>query len=88
MERGLLNLGEEERLMPIAKITRQGLAAMAFSVALLWGCIFCEHIQRENAIMERARVLREVRRVQGPARQVPVSAPSPLLPRRPHVTAG
>jgi hypothetical protein len=74
--------------MPIAKITKRGLGAIAFSVGLLWGCVVCEHVQRERAIAERTRVLREVRRRQGPARPVPVSAPSPLVPRRPHVTAG
>jgi hypothetical protein len=33
-------------------------------------------------------VLREVRRLRGPAHPVPVSDPSPLVPRRPHVAAG
>ena len=79
---------EEERLMPIAKITGHGLAAIAFSVGLLWGCVICEHFERQRAVQERARVMREVRRMQGPAHPVPVSAPSPLLPRRLHVTAG
>jgi hypothetical protein len=74
--------------MPIVKITGQGLAAIAFSVGLLWGCVACEHFQRQSAVEERVRVLREVRRLRGPARPVPVSAPSPLLPRRPHVAAG
>jgi hypothetical protein len=79
---------EEERLMAIAKITKQGLAAIAFSVGVLWGCVVCEHFQRESAIEERVRVMREVRRLQGPVRQVPVSDPSPLVPHRLHVTAG
>jgi hypothetical protein len=74
--------------MPIARITRKGLAAIAFSVGLLWGCVICEHFQRQSAVQERARVLREVRRMQGPVHPVPVSDPSPLVPRRLHVTAG
>ena len=74
--------------MPIAKITGQGLAAIALSVALLWGCVACEHFQRQNAVQERVRVLREVRRMQAPVHPVPVSDPSPLVPHRLHVTAG
>jgi hypothetical protein len=74
--------------VPIAKITGHGLAAIAFSVAILWGCVICEHFQRQNAMEERARVMREVRRMQVPVRSVPVSDPSPLVPRRLHVTAG
>ncbi len=74
--------------MPVAKISGQGLAAIGLSVALLWGCILVERVQREDAIVERVRVMREVRRMQGPVRQIPVSDPSPLAPHRVHVTAG
>ena len=74
--------------MPIAKITGQGLAAIALSVGLLWGCVIWERVERQNAIEERARVLREVRRGLGPAHPVPVSDPHPLVHRRPHVAAG
>jgi hypothetical protein len=74
--------------MPIAKSTGQGLAAIALSVGLLWGCVLIEHLQRTSAVQERSRVMREVRRMQIPARPVPVSDPSPLVPRRLHVTAG
>ena len=47
--------------MPIAKITGQGLAAIGFSVALLWGCVIGERLQRRDALRQRERVLREVR---------------------------
>jgi hypothetical protein len=77
--------------MPIAKITRQGLAAIALSVALLWGCIIVEHLQQRDAFVERARVMRELQLLQRPAPktplQTPVSVPS-LVPLRPHVSAG
>ena len=74
--------------MPIAKITGQGLAAIACSVALLWGCIIGENLERRSAYQERDRVVREVRLLQRQPRSVPVSDPSPLTPRRPHVAAG
>jgi hypothetical protein len=75
--------------VPIAKITGHGLVAIALSVGVLWGCVICDHFQRQSAMEERTRVMREVRRMQLPVHPVPVSEPSPLLlPRRPHVTAG
>jgi hypothetical protein len=74
--------------MPIAKITGQGLAAIAGSVALLWVCIIGEQVQRRDAIQERERVVREVRRLQRRMRSVPASAPSPFQHHGPHVAAG
>jgi hypothetical protein len=74
--------------MPIAKITSSGLAAMAVAVALLWGCIVGEQFHRRAAVADRARVMREVRRMQFRQRRVPASTPSPFLRVRPHVAAG
>jgi hypothetical protein len=74
--------------MPIAQITGQGLAAIACSVALLWGCIIGESVQRRDAYHERERVVREVKLLQRRMRSVPVNDPAPLLPHRPHVSAG
>ena len=74
--------------MTIAKITGPGLAAIACSVALLWGCVIGETVQRRDAVHERERVVREVRMLQRHPRSVPVSDPLPLHPRRPHVAAG
>jgi hypothetical protein len=73
--------------MPIAKITGQGLAAIACSVGLLWTCVIAQHVAQRNASTERARVIREVRQLQQ-QRTVPVSVPNPLVRRRPHLTAG
>jgi hypothetical protein len=73
--------------MPIAKITGQGLAAIACSVGLLWTCVIVENVARRNAYMERGRVIREVRELRQ-QRTTPVSEPSPLVRRHPHVTAG
>ena len=74
--------------MPIAKITTQGLTAMACSVGLLWGSVIFEEIAQRNAFSERARVIREVRDLQQRQRSVPVSTPSVFAPRPPRVSAG
>jgi hypothetical protein len=73
--------------MPIAKITGQGLAAIGFSVALLWGCIIADRVAAREAYAERARVMRVVEMHQGHHRSLPVSVP---LPRHSHapVNAG
>ena len=73
--------------MPIAKITGQGLATIACSVALLWTCVIAQRVADRNASTERARVIREVRQLQR-QRTAPVSEPSPLVRRRLHLTAG
>jgi hypothetical protein len=73
--------------MPIAKITGQGLTAIACSVGLLWTCVIVENVARRNAYTERSRVIREVRHLRQ-QRTVPVSDPSPLVRHHPHVTAG
>ena len=74
--------------MPIAKITGQGLAAIACSVGLLWGCVIFGQVAQRNALTERARVIREVRQLQQRQRPVPVATPSVFAPRRPQVSAG
>jgi hypothetical protein len=73
--------------MPLAKITGPGLGAIACSVGLLWSCVIAQQVAQRHASTERARVIREVRELQR-QRTVPVSDPSPLVRRRPHVTAG
>ncbi len=72
--------------MPIAKITGQGLAAIACSVGLLWTCVLAQRVADTAAVAERTRVIREVREMQ--QRTVPVSDPSPLVRHRLHVTEG
>jgi hypothetical protein len=74
--------------MPIAKITGQGLAAIACSVGLLWTCVIAERIAKQNAVSERVRVIREVRQLREQQHTVPVSTPSVPLPLRLHVTEG
>ncbi len=64
--------------MPIAKITGQGLAAIALSVALLWTCLVSERLILNRSYAERAQVMRELRRMQLLHRTVPASAPMPV----------
>jgi len=73
--------------MSVAKITRPGLAALALSVAALWGCLIGERVIVRQAERERARVLRDLGRLQKRVPR-PVSAPSPGFHRGPRVAAG
>jgi len=78
--------------MPIAKITGQGLAAIALSVALLWSCLIGERLMVRHASTERTLVMRDLQRMQRTHlklnhRSEPVSAPV-HIPRPLHVTAG
>lgn len=74
--------------MPIVRITGQGLAAIAFSTALLWGCVIGGRASERHACAERARVLRELVLLQQKLRPQPVSAPVPRIPRRLRITMG
>jgi hypothetical protein len=76
--------------MPIVKITGQGLAAIACSVALLWGCIVGEKVTVRHATREYARVMRDLRQMQQERRTQPVSVPAPATrnPRPGRVTLG
>ena len=74
--------------MPIAKITGQGLAAIALSVALLWGFFVGEQITVRHARNEQVRVMRELQQLQRFHRTEPVSTPTPRIPRPERVTVG
>ena len=74
--------------MPIAKITGQGLAAIGFSVALLWGSVAADRLMTRQAFTERARVMRQVESLQRRQRPLPVSAPVPHRLHGAPVTAG
>lgn len=74
--------------MPIAKITGQGLAAIAFSVALLWGCLITEQVTLKHSYQRRAAVMRELRRLQLFNRTQPAFTPAPPSPVRPSTTLG
>ena len=58
--------------MPFAKITGQGLAAIAVAVALLWTCVLRERALTRHAFDERVRVMREIELMQRRPNPVPV----------------
>jgi hypothetical protein len=66
--------------MPIAKITGQGLAAIALSVALLWACFVGERLILNRTYAQRAQVIRELRQMQHVHRTQPASTPMPVVP--------
>jgi len=75
--------------MPIAKITGQGLAAIGFSVALLWGCFVGERLILNQSYACRAQVMRDLRQMQLMHHTQPASTPAmPVMPHRPGVTVG
>ena len=74
--------------MPIARITGQGLAAIALSVALLWACFIGERLMVRHALDQRAQLMRELHQMQRDHRAQPVSSPTPLAHRTPPVTVG
>ena len=73
--------------MPIARITGQGLAAIACAVALLWGSFIGERIMVRRAAAERVMVMRGLQLMQRTRRSQPVSTPV-HLPHAAPVTAG
>ena len=73
--------------MSFARITGPGLAALALSVAALWGCLIAERVIVRQAERERARVLRDLGQLQQRVPR-PVSAPSRGFHRRLPVAAG
>jgi hypothetical protein len=66
--------------MAIAKITREGLVAIAVLVAILWGCILAERILTRNATMETYRVMRKIRYLKFKRHIEPASRPVPAPP--------
>ncbi len=74
--------------MPIAKITGQGLIAMGFSVALLWGCFLGQRAMFREAYRQRTHVMHEIEVFQRRLRPVPVSTPFAHPPTSIRLTAG
>ena len=78
----------EERLMPIAKITGQGLAAIALSVGLLWACFIGERLTVKQASAQQALVMRELQQMQRSRRTEPASYPVPRVRHPQRATLG
>ena len=64
--------------MPIAKISGQGLSAMAVSVAVLWGCLAAQRIIVYQVNQEVRRTLQDMRYRQMKARPHSPSATAPV----------
>jgi hypothetical protein len=79
----VLKHGLGGRGMAIVGITRQGLAGMAISVALLWGCLLGERLIVRQASVEQARALRTMQSLRDRQSQpvsTPIRIPRPLRP--------
>jgi hypothetical protein len=63
--------------MTTAAITKQGLAAMAVLVAILWGCLVAERLMVDRAGREMSRALRDIQTL-----QIKMQQPSPADPAR------
>ena len=74
--------------MPIAKITGQGLAAIALSVALLWACFIGERLLVRQTLKRQAQVMRQLHQIQRDHRAEPVNSPEPHSPRTSRITVG
>jgi hypothetical protein len=74
--------------MPIVRITGQGLAAIALSVAVLWACFIGERLMVRDAVAQRANLMRELQQMQREHRTEPVSAPAPRGPQPARITLG
>lgn len=61
--------------MPIARITGQGLGAIAVAVGILWACFIGERVLFHQAYTQRAQVMRELQQMQRLRRLEPASAP-------------
>jgi hypothetical protein len=61
--------------MPIARISTEGLAAIALSVVALWGFVIGQRTLAERAYAERVQVLRNSPRWEVRPKTIPASAP-------------
>jgi len=71
------NLECDEYVMPIARITTQGLAAIALLVAALWVCILAENAITRSASLTRRASLHELQLLRSGFRKVHTPAPAP-----------
>jgi hypothetical protein len=73
--------------MAVVGITRQGLTALALSVAALWGFLISERVIMRQATIERAQALRTIESLRD-RRSQPVSTPLIRIRRPERPTAG
>ena len=73
--------------MPVAKITGQGLLAIALSVALLWGCLIGERVLVHRASEQRIQVFHEIEQLRRTLHPSPIS-PFHSTGRHPLIAVG
>ena len=74
--------------MPIAKITGQGLVAIALSVGLLWASFVSERLIMNRSYARRAEVMRDLRQMQLRRHTEPASTPMPTTQQKFRTTVG
>jgi hypothetical protein len=63
--------------MAIAKITKQGLTAIAILVVILWGCLLTERHLTRKSQFETYRALRQIRYLKLKRHVEPATQPAP-----------
>jgi len=74
--------------MALMAITRQGLAAMAVLVAILWGCLYLERSYVRHAAIDQYKAMRQIRDLRLLREAQPVAHPAPAPPRPAKVIVG
>ena len=77
-----------DTLVPVAKITGQGLTSIAILVALLWTCVIGERIILWRATAGAAQVVRAMRELRLRNRREPAATPARPSQRRMHSELG
>ena len=67
--------------MAVAKITGQGLAAIAVLVCLLWACLVAERVTIARAHSESARNIRALKRMRVVTPALRPAQPGEVVPR-------
>jgi hypothetical protein len=70
--------------MPIARITSQGLVAIALLVAALWGCILAENSLNRSARLMRLTSLHELQVLRSGMRKVNAPVQGPVWQQSQH----
>ena len=74
--------------MPVAKITGQGLLAIALSVALLWGCLIGERVLLHRASEQRIQIFHQIEYLQRVIHPMPSNSPFHSPVRHPLIAVG
>ena len=84
----LLPSAEEGGSMPVAKITGQGLLAIALSVALLWGCLIDARFLVRRASQQRIQIFLQIEQLQRSLHPRPSISPFHSNRQHPMIAVG